>query len=343
MSQYTCNVIPFKKEFLRVHENADKLVRFAVPDTLYEVCLNKADWLTPEGEPLFESSVYFEPDTIISRTMLHYIPEFHWIRDMADGKDYRVRAKKLRGYPSFGLMTRTPFGCEIGENIWDKFGMKRWQPFDAEKEPGGTNEQVAGPKRDFSKYDVESYDKYYKCFEEGEPIVALLKINGANQRVCCQDGEIFVGSRSQWKKESETSDFWKAYKSVPGLKDLVTTHTNLCVFGESYGNIAKMREDCPPGERRFRAFDVYDSSINRWLNFNEWAELCNKYNVPFAPIIYRGPLNSAKLKELVELDSPLNPGQCMEGVVITPEKERWHPKLGRVKAKIVSCRYFELK
>ena len=342
MSNYTTMVVPFKKEFLKTHDNADKLIRFCVPDTLYEVCLNKADWLTPEGEPLVESAVYFEPDTILDKTILHYVNEFHWIRDMADGKSYRVKAKKLRGVCSFGLMTRTPFGCEIGENVWEKFGMKRWQP-EEPKEPGGHSNQVAGPKRDFSKYDVESYDKYYKCFEEGESVIALLKINGANQRVCYQDNQVYVGSRSQWKKEQDSCDFWKAYRSVPGLENLIKENPHLCVFGESYGNIAKMREDAQPGQRLFRAFDIYNTESNTWLNFEEWSQLCIAHAVPFCPIIYRGPLNSAKLKEMVEADSPLNPGQCMEGVVITPEKERWHPKLGRVKAKIVSCRYFELK
>lgn len=334
---YEAKVVPFSKEFIKTHDNADKLSIFCVPDTQYVVCIAKADWLTPEGEPLYDKAIYIEPDSLVSTDR----PEFAWLKG-STGKvnepvEYRVKAKKLRGTNSFGFLVKAPAEAVIGEDWYERLGMKHWNP----PEPSGDNSQsVKAPQRDFSQYDVENLKKYTKVFE-GKTVVGTLKIHGQNMRVCNQNDQIYVGSRSFWKADSEGSDFWRSYRSVPGLEKLVKENPHLCIYGESYGNNSKYREDCPVGERRFRAFDIFDMNTNKWFDFDEFKPLCERYDIPICPITYEGPFDIEKLLALVEQDSPLCKGQPSEGVVVCTRQEQWHEKLGRCKAKIVSCRYLE--
>lgn len=341
MSKYEAKVIPFKKEFLKVHDNADKLAIFCVPDTNFVVCINKTDWLTPEGEPLYDRCVYIEPDTIVDTDR----PEFLWLKGITgklnESNKYRVKAKKLRGVNSFGFLIKLQDDAnyEIGTDLWDVLGLEHWNP----PEPSGDNGQsVRAPARDFSQYDVENLKKYSRVFE-GKEIVATLKIHGQNMRVCFQDEQVYVGSRSFWKADVEGSDFWRSYRSVPTLEKFIKENNHLCVYGESYGNNANFREDCEPGERKFRAFDIFDMSRNVWVEHQHFIDMCERYGIPFCPILYKGEFLLDHLLTLVENDSPLRKGQPMEGAVVSTLTEQWDVKLGRCKAKIVSCRYFESK
>lgn len=337
MIQYEAKVVNFSKENIRPHDNADRLVLFNPPGTAYNVCLNKTDWIDESGELKTDKVIHIEPDHEVPLDR----PEFEWLKASIDKVNipnmYRVKAKKLRGISSFGFIIKAPPEANIGENWFDKLGMKHWNP----PEPSGDNSQsVKAPQRDFSQYDVENLKKYTKVFE-GKTVVGTLKIHGQNMRVCNQNDQIYVGSRSFWKADSEGSDFWRSYRSVPGLEKLVKENSHFCIYGESYGNNSKYREDCPVGERRFRAFDIFDMTINRWLDFDEFKPLCERYDIPFCPIVYEGPFDIEKLLALVEQDSPLCKGQPSEGVVVCTRQEQWHEKLGRCKAKIVSCRYLE--
>lgn len=234
-----------------------------------------------------------------------------------------------------------PVGEDIPEetDMWDILELKHWNPPEPSESLNCGN-RVTGAEKDFSKYDVDNLMKYAKVFE-GETIVGTLKIHGANQRVQYKDDQIWVGSRQFWVKDGD-NDFWKGYRSVPGLEKCVKEN-NITVFGENYGNNAKFREDCLPNERKFRAFDIYDNIVGKYLDFDDFHKLCVNYDIPICPIIYRGPFDIEKLKVLVEQDSPLCKGQASEGIVIVTEKEKWNHRLGRCKAKIVSCRYFETK
>lgn len=335
MSKYEAKVIELKPDIIRKHANADSLHIVDIPGTCYTCCIRSDDWMEPDGTLKSQFAAYIEPDTLVNTDR----EEFKWLKGttgkLNEPVEYRVRAKKLRGVNSFGFLIPTKLSA--GTDVWDEWGLKRWQP----PEPSGDNSQsVKAPQRDFSQYDVENLKKYVKVFE-GKNVVGTLKIHGQNMRVCYQNGQMYVGSRAFWKADFLGSDFWKSYYSVPGLESLAKENNHLCIYGESYGN-TKLREDCVnPGERRFRAFDIFDMNRNIWLDIGNMHNLCTKYDVPFCPIIYKGVFDINKLLELAEQDSPLCKGQMSEGVVVVTEKEEWHEKLGRCKAKIVSCRYLD--
>lgn len=337
MSNYTCRVVPFTMDYVSVHTNADKLVLFRPEGTAYQVCLNKADWFSEDGKPLYDRAAYVEPDTVVRLNK----PEFSWLSSLHKDKltvpeTHRVRAKKLRGENSFGFMIKVDPSVPIGEDLWEKLELEHWNP----PEPTDNSQSVRAPQRDFSKYDVDNLKKYWKVFE-GKVVVATEKLHGQNSRVCYQDEQIYVGSRSYWKADIEGSDFWRSYRSAPGLETLVKENSHLCVYGESYGNNAGFTYDCEPGKRRFRAFDIYDMGRNCWLDWLDFQEICIEYKIPICPLIWHGVFDMELLLKLAEEDSVFGKGKIREGLVVCTEKESYDSKLGRCKAKIVSCRYLE--
>ncbi len=160
-------------------------------------------------------------------------------------------------------------------------------------------------------------------------------------RVSCQDNQIYVGSRNMWKADVEGSDFWRSFRSVPGLKNFITENPHLCIFGESYGNVGGFPYDCKAGERKFVAFDIYNINDLSWFNPSDLLEICKKYEIPTAPLLYHGPFEMNKILELAEGKSTLNKNHVREGVVVSPAEDRRDYRGNRVKLKCVGLGYLE--
>lgn len=129
--------------------------------------------------------------------------------------------------------------------------------------------------------------------------------------------------------------------------DIVPVYeSNLYILGEIYGQGV---QDLHYGttEPAFACFDVYLGlpGKGRYLNYDEKVALCEDYNIPLVPLIYRGPYH----KELV--DSWTNGKETVsgkgvhmrEGVVIKPVIDRSQSGLGRVMLKSVSPDYLMRK
>ena len=168
-------------------------------------------------------------------------------------------------------------------------------------------------------------------------------------RVCFQDEQIYVGSRSLWKADTGKNDFWNSYywanlvsDNQEGLEKLVRNFP-FCVFGESYGNVPSFKYDCEHGERKFRVFDILDMSTNKWLNPQAMIDICENFKIPCVPLLYHGPFSFEKVLELAEGKSALNNKHVREGVVVSPAQDRNTDRGQRVKLKCVGLGYFEAK
>lgn len=334
MSTYKCLVIKLERDKIFKNENSNNLFWLNIPDSGYTCVIRGSDWINPDDTLKYTKAAYVEPQTICPLNL----SQFEFLRDKDTDTHVRVKARKMRGIQSFGVLIPVDDSIPEGTDMWDTWGLKHYEP-QPEVEGGNNGANVSRPPRDFSKYDIENIKNYISAFTHGEKIVVMEKFEGQNMRVCYQDGQVYVGSRNYWKADVEGSCFWRSYYSVPTLEKLIKDNQNLCVFGESYGNVAKFLYDCPLGERRFRAFDIFDMSTNKWLQWFDFQELCIKYNIPICSIVWNGPFDFEKLKEIAELDSPLKAGQMMEGIVVWPINCDYHPKLGRRKAKLKSLRY----
>jgi len=322
---------------LEPHPNADTLSVVKVGG--YTVCVRTADWQDKRR------GVYIEPDTLVDTER----EEFSFLAGKS--KHYRTRAKRLRGIPSFGFLIPAPIGANTGDDCWESLGLQRWQPSDGDNESGDNNQCVKapsirvgcvdGPEYSIGKYDLENIRKYRYLMTEGEEVVITEKLHGQNMRCLFHDGQVYVGSRSTWKEDVPMSDFWRSYRSAPGLAGLVENNPGYIVYGESYGNQPKFRYDCPPNERRFRAFDILDTANNRWLPWHEFLAACISYSIPACPVLHCGPLSFEQVNELSEGKSTLA-NHVREGCVVQPIIERNDIRLGRVKLKSVGAGYLEV-
>lgn len=243
-------------------------------------------------------------------------------------------------------------------------------------------EACSGPGCYHVKYDVDSLQRYaHKCLTEGEPVFVTEKIHGANGRWVFHNGEFYCGSRTEWKREyalppdvsviearmranapaseelelrieaikkkvSEAKPsqnmWWKGLRAYPKMVEFLQNNPDTLVYGEVYGAVQDLRYGVPNGEVRIGVFDLMKDG--RWLDPDEARKAGEA--LPWVPTISEAmPYNLKELLEIAEGNSrvPGAENQLMEGVVVSPIKERNDPHLGRVKLKIVSLRYLDKK
>jgi hypothetical protein len=233
-SSHRCEIVPVR---LEPHPNADSLSIVRVFDG-YTVCVRTADWA---GREL---GAYIPPDSVVPAT-----EQFAFL----EGKN-RIKVKKLRGVVSMGLLVPAPAGSSVGDDVAELLGVTHYDPPLAGMSTGG--EAKRGPAGYHPVFDVESLRRYGKVFTPGELVFVSEKIHGANARYCCVDGEIFCGSRTEWKVESEENLWWKAYRATPALGEFLTANPGMTVYGEVFGQVQDLKYGSAKGEVRFAAFDI---------------------------------------------------------------------------------------
>lgn len=114
----------------------------------------------------------------------------------------------------------------------------------------------------------------------------------------------------------------------------------LYMFGEIVG-IQDLKYGMKNGATFFRLFDVArgNASYPTWLKPSEKKEFCLKFGIPQVPILYEGPWSRAVADQYVDGKTTFGGGHIREGIVITPENERYVQGLGRVILKHVSAAY----
>jgi RNA ligase (TIGR02306 family) len=280
-------------------------------------------------------------------------------------KNLRITAKRLRGVQSFGMLWPTtechlcvegvPLlndgkshffdgvgelpcikAAEVGDDLWDSMFLKRYEP-PMPLEAGG--EMDSAPDLPWlHEYDVENYYNWPNVLVPGEEVVATEKLDGANSRfVWAKDrvtGEyrMFVGGRTEWKRESPTNMWWRALRFHPWLVEFCTEHPDWIVYGEVFGNVQKLKYGVKPNQpNKIRVFDVL--KVSEFATVEEREAFFSEDQR--APVVYRGEWDAEKLKELSRGNSTFDK-HLKEGIVVEPVVPRYDIALGRVKLKLVS-------
>ncbi len=318
--EHTCDVVEIK---LLPHPNADTLSLVKVGD--YQCAVRTTDW--SDGD----LGVFIPPDSIVPE-----IKEFEFL-----GKHRRIKARKLRGEWSVGLLIPAPLGTEIGDDCMELLGITHYEPpVKGDFNTGGENVR---PPSEHSKagiftpvYDVLNFRKYSNLFEDGEEVIVTEKLHGANARFVCADDVIYCGSRRFFKQEDPNNLWWKALNQCDVLQAWLRHNQGLVVFGEIFGQVQNLKYGAKNGQIFFAAFDILKG--NQWLGYDEAHEIGDP--LPWVPLIYRGPFEKEKILEFAEGDSTYPFAQNIrEGVIVKPVRERTNPKIGRVQLKIVSNQY----
>lgn len=368
-------VVPIK---LESHPTADRLSIVKVHG--YQVCAHTESW-----KDKFLAA-YIPPDSLVDTRRIEFdflANEAKYKADSSLGGPYhRIKMKKLRGEPSFGMLCPVPEGAMLGDDVADQLGVLHYEPpipMESTKGP-----VVSGPALYSPKYDVDNLKQFVtekdgkyisEMFDEGEPVVVTEKIHGASARYVYHNGQIFCGSRNEWKgeyehrtpsdeirqkltasgkynaeeieakiayiekKPLEASLWWKALRNTPHLEDWLRSNPNIIVYGEVYGQIQKGFPYDAKGSVKVVVFDLLQEG--KWLDYGLAGFI--GWKLPWVPeIATQFPFDFAKLKELATGKSILAGGSHIrEGVVVSPTHERSHVKWGRVKLKVINPAYLE--
>lgn len=322
MSHFRVEVIPLPK--FGKHPNADSLYITQIFD--YPVIFNNKENFKP-GDLV----AYIGVESMVPLSN----PAFSFL-DSGKGRTHeRIKAKKLRGIFSMGLLIPAPEGSVPGQNVAEQLGIYKYEEPE-ELSTGGDALRDPGFAPGYT--DIQNFRRYAYLMQEGEPIVATEKTHGANAMYAFRDGDFWVRSHRQYKKKEGGSIWWKAAQQE-GLEEKVKAlGENYCVFGEVYGAVQDLTYGVTKGQVLFRAFDIYDIKTGIYVDFEEAKKMAEDVGLRWMPELYKGPLNSELVKKLVEEDSKLGPNLC-EGAVIRPLKERFNAEIGRVVLKLISQRY----
>lgn len=314
VAQHTCDVVEVK---LETHPNADALSLVRVGD--FQCVVRTADW--EDGD----LAVYIPPDSVVPATK-----PFEFL-----GKHLRIKARKMRGEWSTGLLIPAPDGAVVGDDCMEQLGIVHYEPeVHGHFSTGGDN--VSAPDAFCPNYDVLNFRKYSSRFVDGEEVIATEKIHGANARFVCINDVMFCGSRKHWKKEDSNNMWWKALNNCTVLEAWLRHNQGLVVYGEVFGQVQNLKYGATNGQIYFAAFDILRG--DQWLDFDEARKVGAP--LPWVPLVYRGPFDKDNILALAEEDSSF-PGanHYREGVVVKPVHERTDRKIGRVQLKVVGNRY----
>jgi RNA ligase (TIGR02306 family) len=316
------NIVEVVPVTLEVHPNADSLSLVKVYDN-YVVCVRTADWIG------VDRGAYIPPDNIVPADR----PEFAFLA----GK-WRIKAKKLRGIVSQGLLIPAPPNSNIGDDVTEYFGVVRYVPdIDIRMNAGnrGTPPPVPG-----LKYDVESWFKYSSMFDDGEEVVFSEKLHGTSLKVTYQNDQWWVSSRGFYRRQDdEDGIYWRAVTENSWILSFCFNNPGVFVHAEIFGWVQDLKYDAKPGQLMVRVFDVFDG-VKFW-DFEQFAAAFTEDQR--VPVVYRGPYSKELVLKHMNGKSTLA-SHVREGIVIRPVVERFCDRRGfpsRVNLKAVSPDYLE--
>lgn len=353
MSTFAVHVV---RVLIEPHGNADALEIARVGD--YRSVVKKGQFRS--GELV----AYIPEQAIVPDPLLDELG----LRGRLAGKDTnRVKAIKLRGVLSQGLVYPARDAWSEGQDVAGELGIVKYEP----PVPAHMNGQVygAGPTC-CVKYDVENFKAYPGVLQEGEPVVFTEKIHGT----WCQLGVLPAASAGEHGPLVVSSKglAGKGLAFVPGAPENANNlylraarHLEIerrvaeafagalaggrpvFVLGEVFGaGVQDLSYGAKTDHDRTLGFRVFDIHVG-WVGQGEYLSdaaleaACAALGLPRVPVLYRGPFGRAVMAEHTDGSESVS-GQGLhlrEGVVVRPQLERYHPELGRVQLKSVSERY----
>jgi RNA ligase (TIGR02306 family) len=297
------------------------------------------------------------------------LPEFSFLDKS------RIRARRLRGIYSQGLLVDAPIGFKEGDSLLDHFGLKKYvYPEEVEDLMGLSDDEkkyyyfpkmdtsfiskirgrnAAPPPKNWAApyYDLDSVRKYGHIFKDGDVVICTEKCDGCNAFYRNDGEQFFVKSRNFYKKRPDESnnDSWWEIAIRLDFENKFAKFTDYGFYGELYGHVNPFFYDCEivdgKIQNKFRIFDIYDFKKNCFLDYDDMVGCAKDVGIETMPLIYRGPWKQDKsLYSLVEGNTHFNlklpnATNIMEGMVIRPEHEINDPHIGRVSLKLKSERY----
>jgi len=247
----------------------------------------------------------------------------------------RVKAIRLRGQLSIGLLAPVPNSFAEGDSVAEFLGITKYE--EPEDNSTGTQPRVMGlPKPPgWIKYDIDNCKNTLDGIIDGDEVVMLEKVHGSFLTVGYVNNQVLVASKNVVRQEDD-SIYWKIAKKYK-LDEIVKE------LGEQWWLLmeAVPCQDLKYGltEPTALMFDIRNA--NGFLNYENFVEICRKYGLPTVSLLYRGPFSKAVLTTHTSGLETIS-GRSLhirEGCVVKPVIERLTRRGERVIYKSVSPDY----
>ena len=334
------------------HDNADALEIARVGD--YRSIVRKGQFAT--GELV----AYIPEQSVLPEVLLDELG----LRGKLAGKEgNRVKAIKLRGVLSQGLVYPARAGWVVGQDVAGELGVHKWEP---PAPPAHMNGVVYGAGLDrCMRYDIENFKAYPEVLVAGEAVVFTEKIHGT----WCQigylppamiddQGHLVVSSKGLAFRPDAAENVDNLYLRVArGLQvdrkisevfvAELAAELPIFVLGEVFGagvqDLAYGAKPDASGTLGFRVFDIHVGRPGQgsYLGDEALERACAALGLPRVPVLYRGPFSrEVMLAHTDGKETVTGKGMHIrEGIVVRPCVERRDPELGRVQLKSVSEKY----
>lgn len=368
-SEQICEVVRVNE--ILPHGNADKLelahFSLATGPTAYTCVVMKGEY------QVGDLAAYVGVDSVVPLTG-DESDRWHFLTKRPDGsgKDrFRIKAARLRGVYSEGILTSAPAGSSLGDQLADKWKIGYHNP----TIKGGMSPAIVSTKSIsrlaelLPTYGVTSLRKAPWMFKDGEEVLLTEKIHGCNFRA----GRVRVGllqrfivgshhtvktdARSFWRR---AWDWVRGKKHTPGSwygediwskaaerydlerKMKAAGYRDIVIYGELYGltNTGGKIQDLVYGGEvlGLRLFDVFDVKAQDWLPWAEVCEVADKLRVGVVPVMGAIKFDLELVQILAEGNStmPRADDQIREGLVVrTPwdsRRGKWVSEAYRMRA-----------
>ncbi|MCI0693092.1 RNA ligase (ATP) [candidate division KSB1 bacterium] len=315
------------------HPNADLLELAKVDD--YRCVVKKGEFKTGD-------LVAYIPEASLVPAPL--LAEMGLTGRLAGSEKNRVKAVKLRGEVSQGLVYPARPHWKEGDDVTAELGIVKWIPPIPVHLAG---ELAPAPEGWHGYTDIENIKRYPNVLQPGEEVVATEKVHGTCTLVGLMNGVAAVSSKGYGAggkviKEDEKNLYWRMarkYNLFEKMEGLSGAKGAIMLFGETFGTgVQDLGYGMQKGEPNYFAFDM---SVNgRYLDYDDFVKICTERGIPMAHVLYRGPfgpecLAHAKGRETISGKEV----HMREGIVIRPIKERYEHDIGRVILKSVNEEY----
>jgi RNA ligase (TIGR02306 family) len=171
------------------------------------------------------------------------------------GNDRRIRAKRLRGVFSMGLLIQAPERAALGTDVASLLGITKYEP----PEPSSAAEEAEPDPGTMPVYDIEGLRKFSDLIKPGEEVWISEKVHGVNARFVHDGERLWVGSRTGIKKESVAGLWWKMARKYDLAKRLSSV-PGIAIYGEIYGQVQNLKYGVSQSEdARLIVFDAIDT------------------------------------------------------------------------------------
>ena len=344
----TFSVPVFHLENVIPHPNADRLELAVVSG--FRVVVAKGQFAPndlvaylPEGSVL--------PEALIE--------ELNLTGHLAGSKKNRIKAVKLRGELSQGVLMHAHKNWSDGDEVSQVLGVEKYIPPIPVALAG---EVYVLEDHEVISFDIENIKKYPHVLKDGEMVSMTEKLHGTFTMVGAvpqhlarfesahKEGRMFCSSKGlmhqrlglKCNETNANNAYFRALDACNAweMVDVLSTRFNapVLMLGETFGaGIQDLHYNAKTPT--FRAFALFVGGVPQDDEILE--TLLEEFGVLRVPVLYKGPFSSTMMEEWTTGYETLSGKNThiREGVIVTPLVEREDPSVGRVVLKSVSEKY----